>query len=75
MFFPHKSHSVCEKLREGKVLKLSRFWELLCVGPDTYVQVRLTKLRGCDSLHAKITRIQRAYKCSIHSKAINTFFV
>jgi hypothetical protein len=42
MFFPHKSHSSCEELREGKVLKLSRFWELLCVGPDTYVWGALT---------------------------------
>ena len=61
MFFPHKSHSNCEELREGKVLKLSRFWECLCVGPDTYVRVPLTKLRSCDSLHAKMTRTQRAF--------------
>lgn len=32
-----------------------------CVGSETYVWVRLTKLRGCDSLHAKITRSQRLF--------------
>lgn len=56
--------------------KLSRFWELLCVGPDTYVGGVLTFWRECDSLHAKITRSQRLSNGHKHKaqRAFNHLF-
>ena len=41
-----------------------------CVGSEIYVGGVLTFMRSCDSLHAKITRFQRAYK---HSKDLESF--
>jgi hypothetical protein len=43
-------------------MKLSRFWVLLCVGPDTYFRVPLPFMRESDSLRGKTTRTQRALK-------------
>jgi hypothetical protein len=63
--FPHKYH----ELPEGESAQIVGVWEQFCVGPDTYVGGLLTFMRSCDSLHAKITRSQRAYK---HTEGTNS---